>query len=452
MTTTNKRFLLGCTFGALLFPIIASAAFTSKDWQWKKAIQFPEADGSSQYVKVDLDQESSIYSTPTFSDLRVVRNGSIEVPFQLVTETTEEEKAFLGATIIDRAFDKGDMVFVIDVGSLGKKHNAVEIGVSNPNFRRQVSIYSSDILLDWSDPKWGWINPSSINGALVRSTDAFIYRFTDNELGFVAGNAVVYYPETSARYLRVVIHKENDKKELLSVTQANILRELRPIVKEEEMHVNANVTENSTTRTTEILVDLGGGGLSTSALTLHSSDATNFNRRATIQGSGDNTNWRSISQAYLFRVNTAYFSGTELTLRYPLAAYRYLRVLVYNDDNQPVQFSSDVLLRSPLRSVVFDQSLGGEARYELFYGNPQAVKPQYDIARYFQYIESLTLSRATLGKQEVNIAYVPKAPPSVPFLERNRNPLNGVLVLFVAVISFMMISYLKKLKHRRLND
>lgn len=445
MTTNNKQLLAAFALALCMAPWSAGASFAPEEWKWKKPITLPVgALTGDAYIKINLDYEASIFSMPGLLDLRVVSGGTKEVPFQLITESTKEGRVFSGAMIVDRATDNGDMVLIVDVGQNGQKHNAIDIVAATPNYRRQVSIYSSDVLLPWGDPKWGWINPTSRNGALVRSTDAFIYRFTDTELGFSAENGTVYYPETASRYLRVVIHKENEKKELLSISGMSVYQDMLPTVREEEMSTMAQVVENKTEQSTEIIVDLGGGGLPTKAITLTTLDKSNFNRRATVASSNDGQNWRLISQGYLFFVRTPLFNGTELTLRYPEASSRYLRVVIFNDDNQPVQFEGTVLLRSTLRSIVF-AAREGEV-YALYYGNSRAKLPKYDLSRYFQYIESIAVPRASLGAQVANTAFSPASAPQSSLTETYPQLVNAVLVLLVAVVTFIMISYLKKLK------
>lgn len=446
MKTSSKRSAVLLFAAALVtIPLCAAAAFAPNEWQWKKPIALPSGTvESGSYVKINIDQESGIYSNPGLSDLRVVRNSMSEVPFQLVTESTKEGKSFIGATIVDRATDDGDMVLIVDVGQTGLRHNAIEVTASNSNYRRQASVYSSDVLLDWSDPKWGWINPSSQNGALVRSTDAFMYRFTDTELGFSAGSGTVFYPETGARFLRIVIHKENNKKELLAIANVRVYREVMPVAKEDEMTVGASFTENQEAQSTEIVVDLGGGGLPTKAITLALRANENFNRRATIQGSADGVNWHLLGQGYLFNIDTPLFRGTELTLRYPESSHRYLRAVVFNDDNQPVRFADAVTLHSILRSVVFAVEEGNS--YALYYGNKNANTPRYDLSRYFQYIESVAIPRASLGAQSANSAYAPLQPPKKPFADQYPELVNITLVVLVVLVTLIMFAYIKKLK------
>ncbi|KKU79338.1 MAG: hypothetical protein UY04_C0011G0004 [Parcubacteria group bacterium GW2011_GWA2_47_7] len=124
----NKKMRITLVLAAFALPLVAAAAFTPTDWQWKKAITLPsEVFSPDAYVKIDLDQQSSIYSQFELADLRVVRDGSTEIPYQLITDTTQDGRKFFPATILDRAIDNGDMVLVIDTGEAGQGHNAIDI-------------------------------------------------------------------------------------------------------------------------------------------------------------------------------------------------------------------------------------------------------------------------------------------------------------------------------------
>jgi hypothetical protein len=163
-----------------------------------------------------------------------------------------------------------------------------------------------------------------------------------------------------------------------------------------------------------------------------------------IQGSDDASSWTLIGQGYVFRLSTPLFAGSDLSVSYPETQMRYIRVVVFNEDNKPVTWSDGVSVEGTARSLVFSANAG--AAYTLYYGNSKANTPRYDIARFFQYFDGVTLPEVTVGAEVMNAAYVPPLPPVVPFSERNKDVLNGALVLFVVVVSLILIRYLKKLK------
>jgi hypothetical protein len=377
------------------------------------------------------------------SDLRVIEDGASEVPYQLVTESVTEGKTFANATIVDRATRDGDSVVVVDVGAGGLRHNALELQISSDNFRRQVSLYSSDILLKWNDPKWGWINPSTESGTQVESTDAFIYHFSDPELNFKAGNSLVYYPETGARYVRIVLHKENEKKIPLDISRVSVFREARPTEVDDDLTIPATITQNSKEQSTEIVADLGGRGLPIKSIALSTLGDANFNRRAVVLGSNDMKDWSAVGQGYLFSVATPLFHGKELSVRFPEVSYRYVRVVIFNNDDKPVPFANSLIIKSALRSIVFP--IARDHAYALYYGNTMARTPTYDLARYFPYVESMTIPRASLAQQVPNDLYAQQLPPKKPFADEYPQLVNGTLVVLVIIIGVFLTLYIKKI-------
>jgi hypothetical protein len=151
-----------------------------------------------------------------------------------------------------------------------------------------------------------------------------------------------------------------------------------------------------------------------------------------------------LGQGYVFLLNTPLFSGSDLSVVYPESKLRYIRAVIFNEDNKAVEWKDTIDMEGVVRSLVFTAS--PETTYALYYGNSKANAPRYDIARFFQYVEGATLPEVSLGGEIMNTAYIPPAPPVVPFSERNDNVLNGVLVLLVTTVSILLISHLKKLK------
>src|SRR6185369_619268 len=72
--------------------------------------------------------------------------------------------------------------------------------------------------------------------------------------------------------------------------------------------------------------------------------------------------------------------------------------------------------------------------YHLYYGNPKAVPPTYDITRISSYLQENTIASAFLGDETTNPAYVAPAGPVVPFTEAHKYLLNTLLVLVVVIL------------------
>lgn len=426
-----KKYIIAISLSALAIAPLAYADFTPSTWTYMKPIMMTATDGASQYVKVYLDREVSFTAKPDLSDIRVVADNTSEVPYQIVVDRSRSEHGYVGGTLHDLSLLGGKTMFMLDLSEAGIIHDHLTVRTSSKNFKHTVSVYAADKPLSMTDTGWRLLTNAG-----------YIYNFSDLAAGFDAGSGEVFYPENTSRYLRVVI--EVGEGSDVVVSSAQVARERTFAASQSIMESSASVTQNSVMKSTEVVVDLGGRGLPTHQITLAISDARNFSRRASVQGSNDGSNWQNLTQGELFKLSTPVFTGEHLALEYPETDMRYLRVVIFNYDDQPIVWVPRAAISGIDRSVVFAVTPGKE--YALFYGNGKAIIPQYDLARFFQYIESTELSRATLGAQVMNPVYTPPAPKAVPYTEKTPYILNIALVLLVAVITVLIIWYLKKLK------
>ena len=102
-------------------------------------------------------------------------------------------------------------------------------------------------------------------------------------------------------------------------------------------------------------------------------------------------------------------------MNYPESRHRYYRVTVQNRDNPPLPLEGITLLGVE-RKVIFQAQPGGN--YALYYGNPDALRPSYDLERALPYYETAGLPAATLGAQQANPAFAAPEPPTLPWTER----------------------------------
>ncbi len=428
-----KKYIFAISFITLFLVGTAYADFAPADFQYVRPINMGNnIKLPGTYVKFDVDRTVSTLSRTDLADLRIIDGSGGEVPYQLVTENEQVRTDYVPVTMRDLSVKNGETMFMLDLGVNGTIHDHVVINSSSKNFKRPVAIYASDTAIGHFDKGW----------RLLSDTNN-IYNFYDQALGFNAGSGDVYYPESTSRYMRVVIGRGEGSD--VRVESAKVLRILLRDATKSHMNESDTVTQNANERSTEILVDLGGAGIATRKITLTPSvDTQNFSRRVVIQGSNDATSWSLLGQGYVFSLKTALFTGSDFSVVYPESATRFIRVVVFNEDNQPINWENTVAMEGVVRSVVF--SANPNMSYSLYYGKGDSRRPQYDIARFFQYIESATLPPVVLGVSAINPAYVPVKAPELPFSERNKNILNGALILLVAMVSFLLISYLKKLK------
>ena len=418
-----KKYSITVLLGVVLFAGVAYADFSLGTWKYMKPITMVPTDATSQYVKLNLDKEVNFNAKSDLSDLRIVGDTITEVPYQLVVERGRSEHEYVNGTMRDLSALGGKTMLVLDLSEAGVIHDHLSILTSSKNFKHKVSVYASDKPLAITDTSWRLLTNSG-----------YIYNFYDQAAGFDAGSGEVYYPENTSRYLRIVIEAGEGSE--VVVSSAHVARERAFTAIQSIFESRASVTQNITMKSTEVVVDLGGSGLPTHQIKLTTSEVNNFSRRVNVQVSSDAQNWQNISQGEVFKLATPLFTGEQLAVEYPETKMRYLRVVIFNYDDQPINWIPQVVISAVDRSVIFSANAGKQ--YALYYGNDRAFAPQYDFARFFQYIETTQLSIATLGTQAMNPSFTPPTPKAVPYSEKKPYILNFVLVLLVVMITALI--------------
>ena len=440
-----KKYSITILLGILAFAGVAYADFAPSEWKFMKPINITPSGSTSEYVRVDLDNEVSFAAQADLADIRVIANTSKEIPYQLVTENPQHTVTYADASVRDIATRNGETMFIVDLGATGTIHNHLDIQTPSKNFKRQVAVYASNSELTHDDPKWLLVNGSGVRGATPQAldVDAHIYNFHDDTLSFDAGKTDIRYMDNTSRYLRVVVRKGEGSVPI----QIGAVRVYRNVIQSGGQHLfrlESIRMENLKMQSTELVVDLGGRGIPTHRINIDGRGDKNFNRRVVIQTSNDASSWQPIAQGYIFNLTTKIFTGSGYGIDYPETNARYIRAIIFNEDDQPIDVYPTVSVFGTVRSVVFAPDMG--SNYALYYGNEKARAPHYDLARFFQYIESTVLMKGSLNVQVPNIAYTPPLPPTVPYSEKKPYFLNIVLVILVVALTLLIIWYLKKLK------
>ncbi len=414
-------------------PSPALADFSKTDWMYSRDILTPfSSNQASGYVRLELDNTIA-GAGKNFKDVRVIGSEGREVPYQLVVEEASSRSAFYPAQIVNRSVDaSGRLQFVIDLGKSGLLHNRIEIVSPSNNYKRQVSVYSSDVLAAPTASSWNLL-----------TDDGYIFKFYDDKTRFSTAEGIVDYPQSATRYVLVVV--ENGPEGTLLFGQANVFTHEVSVAKESKTPFNAEIIQNSKEQTTELVVDLKAAGIPTREVTLISEGkekAVNFSRTVRVFGSNDAASWSRVGEGYISRLVTPKFVGTNLSVSYPESSFRYYKIVVYNYDDAPLSLSPTLTFTQIIRAVVFEVRM--PERYELYYGNEKAFAPRYDLARFFNFLETTNLPEAELGEVRTNSDYVAPAAPVVPFSEKHPMVLNIILALLVVIIGGFIFLYVWK--------
>ena len=398
---------------------IAWAAFAPPAWQYRKEITVQQ----SGYVRLNLDAEAFAGLQADLRDLRVADSTGLETPYKVVVERQAPEVRRRQLAVFDNAYTPGQFQsLVVDLGESGVAHNWLSILTPEREFQKQVEIAGSDDRMSWQ----------------VLKSDGYIFAHAEPRRNFSAKETSLTYPQSTFRYLRLKVFSDTP----FTVSGVEVTERVAASAKDVVFTPTFIQVEEGLTQSSLLTLDLGQGGLPIQELTLQTA-ATNFNRPVELFASNDATAWRSLGSDYVFRVATEKFRGEHLTLRYPELAARYLRITVFNGDDQPVTFTG-ATAKGILRSVVFSAIPGQQ--YFLYYGNPQAQRPAYDLERLFPYLEVPAAPGATLSPQQANPAYVAPAAPVMPFTERYPWLLPALLSLVALAMLGLIFRFIKKVQ------
>jgi len=417
--TRARKFLV-------IFAAVASAApLDLSHWQHRKRI--PLTPGDSLAV-VKLDREVYIGGSNGSSDLRVVRDGQ-EVPFVLnispdrppsintpLGETPRPSEKLLDQSILPGV----GFQFVIHLKS-PSEHVSIQLETEEKNFRSRVRIETSQNGVRWA----------------IARNDGAIFNFSQD--GRELSSTTVVYPISTRPFLRVTIFGWTKTGLITSATVG--WEQYRPPALEVLATLTPQVWDDPANKATVVSLDQGVTGLPVSRILIDTS-SPQFQRAVAIETGDDGKNWSTIGQGVIARLPGAEFTEESLTLP-ACGARRYLRLHIYNRDDQPLQIGR-ITLEGVLGGFKFLAHDSGE--YWLYFGNSSETSlPQYDLSAVLAR-KAFPETSWTLGPSEANPLYHPPALPQKPWSEQHPAILYTVLggaVLALGIATFRFASRLK---------
>lgn len=395
------------------------ADFTKSEWQFIKPVETtPSGDG---YLRVSVDGEVYRHSQRSLADLRLVDDLGKETPYSIYAQresTTEEsyEPKIFNRAILPGAYSTLTLDLEQDAES-----NTLVLKTSSRNFKRRVEIAGSNDRKQW----------------LVLKADGYIFDFSGDQKIHLT---TIKYPDSKFRYLQIKVW--NGKEEPLTIEGARLSRvkttPARRTVRNVRLH---SPQEDTKLKATLCVLDLSYENLPADLLTIDTPEA-NFSRMVEVQAGNDLKLWENAQQGDFYRFRTDKYSVEKKTLRFHEVRFRYLKLVVYNHDDPPLELAAfevqgveeDLVCRTePGRS------------YSLYYGNQQAHAPRYDFERLKNYLSLETIARVRLGNEIENDSFRPSGPKR-PWTERQPVLFWGVLVLMVFGLGAYIVRLMMKVK------
>lgn len=417
---------------------------------------------------------AGVQEKTNFSDIRVFTGIGAQVPYTLNYSSYGDKMDSVNLDVQNLSEKDGHLEFLLDnKDNAFLTHNAINFlnTASEVNFRYIVKVYGADTALPLSSSGWRELS--------LDEKPQYIFNFKDELSGKSVSNTTISYEPSSARFLKVILipfDKDNSGK-TASVSFNNSLLSFKPKnvsifgvvtqsalisgLKESTFSEDATIIQNDKNKTTEIYVDFKDKGILTNGIDLVSS-STNFYRNVSVQVKNDlvvgdtnnydrfvanhNGEWSEIKSAnsiYSFIKN----DNTRLESLHvnfaPTKASHY-KIVVDNEDNQPLQLEPKVVFNSPVPVLTFIPRSSGPF-YLYFGGNLNA--PVYDIDSVLQgtSLKSKDISTVVVSGVLNNPEYKPVV-AVVPFSEKYSWLLNTVLVLLILFIGWMIWVYVKRMR------
>jgi len=396
--------------------LVSAGPLDLSAWKYRKRIPVVAGDG---LAVVKLDRQVYAGAVFNLSDLRVIQDG-FEVPFDVGVSGFEGEDGKKTESILDMSvLDGANLRFTVHVPFSQK--NRILLEVAEQNFRQRVSIEASDDNVHW---------------ATIRS-DGAIFDFTKDGRQF--SSLDVAFPDSTKPFLRVTIFGWNKIAVIRSVFVDYELH--RPEMREILATVTPSISEDPDTKTTVATADLGVAGLPIDRVVL-SVQSPQFQRAASVEVSSDGKDWTNLAQGVIARLPASDFTEESLALVIPENHRRYLRVRIFNRDDQPLHIGP-IQFEGLIRQLKFFAPTAGG--YWLYYGNTSVSSPQYDLPALLARRKNAE-ANWTLGAAEANPLYHPPTAPKKPWSEQHPAILYTVLggaVLTLGIATFRFAARLR---------
>jgi hypothetical protein len=402
----------------LVFPCSASADFSSTDWEFFKEIRVPQPP-KSEYVFFQVDAEIYDGCRGTLDSLRIIDADGREIPYQLVTKDEREERETFDPKILNNAYLAGDHnSFVLDIGEERPAVNELEIVTSSENFMRRASVEGSNDQTEWNllqETAYIFDLPSTIRSKHLR----------------------IEFPLSNFRYLRATVF--DDGTGALEIGGAKVFKTRREEAETELWPMTIlERTEDKKNKTTEIVLDAGYRGLPISQFRIDAA-SRNYHREIQVRSSGDQDEWAVLGTDSIFDYDLPQFEKTDnlLTFR-ENASGRYFRLSIRNYDDEPLKIVGISGIGLVRRTVLLPR---GDKPHTVYFGNPRATAPRYDLAHHIPYIETENLPRFTLGPRQGNPGYVK---PRGPWSEEHAYLLWVIMAVVIAVLGLLVFNLMRK--------
>jgi len=358
---------------------------------------------------------------PSLADLRLVNAAGAVVPYALrVLAPRVEDRVIAGRAFDVVRDDDGAVETSLDLGESTPEHTALEVDLPGVNYRRHARLEAAD-----QPGQWKLLAEADLIDFKTTSHEALVNRLT--------------YPPSRARYLRVRVFPDPvvDKQplELLQTARAHYaVNEPGEWLESPAVVEPRDAAPVAGSPGSRWIIRLAAKNLPVSALVLDVADlefARNYSVRFGYEVDGQAAFGYAGSGMWTRPPGKPPEPITLLSEQQ--SAVGTLRLDVTDYANRPLDITA-ARTRGAQRELIFADTAELRGPLRLYWANPSAVEPHYDLEKRLPSVFTPPPRRIELGEPRANPDYVP---PPLPLTERW--PWAIYLVLSVATITLAAV-------------
>ncbi len=439
--TYTKTILLSAL---LLATICDGASIDLNKWQYTAVVTVEDTPG--EYCALTLTSEVYNVARTDLADIRLIDRDGNQIPYVLARDEDRTETVRYNPAILNRSTDaNGNALATLDFGGQTVK-NSIEVETAGDNFRREVKVEGSNDNVQFF---------TIVDRAYIFAvSDKNRHRFSTIDL-----------PSNDYRYIRITVSPMTAEETKPAINEVRAFKiEKKPAQKQAVEITQTEHAEDVNYHTSNYVYDMKYSRLPVVEIELNIDDAS-FYRCVTIQGrdahtqkvkidSEDNRQrfseielpWNTITTDAIYRYTDASGKKYErliLPTRWS-GAYRYVRIIVNNYDDQPITIRWASAKMMP-HKIIFPAPSDKSAK--LYVGNESASHPQYDLARRLTNPMQVKTTQAMLTGLADNPA-AGKTQQKLPWTEQHKTLLLAILVVVVLVLGVFMLSSVRSIKRQ----
>lgn len=421
-----KKFMphaLLCIFLLAYGTVGLCATFDERLWEKYAETNSPKANCTDCLVGVYLEpyQFGEITTKVPFVDLRVVTDRKDEVPWQIVSRRPEQQKEALPARIQNLSQTKtGETWLELVLDKQGAQVNSVEIITPDSDFSRPVQVSGSP-----DGQSWNTLRGDAVIFDVSRGEKTRLTRIT--------------FPQTSFRHLALKITNGNAPP--LTISDVNVFQESTLPGQTYSLWGTIEKTEINAARK-ESSLDIHMNTVFSLDRLLIATAERNFQRSVEVQIKRDNGDWQHWAQGTVFNFDTSTMHESQLAIDIPEVATRDFRLIFKNLDSPPLAITS-VRGEGYRKLLIFKQP--ADQKLYLFWGNPLAQQPRYDLAGIVGKQKPDELPIGSLGPSRPNTKFTGNS-DRLPFTERYKYLLYVVVAMAIAGLFFVQYRVIRRVE------